>query len=214
MFHLFRRLAFSCVLTSLFVAATGCDNDTDVASVRRFFGHNNIRQCRSINISVDLAVANATLAHLEDGSLDCALDESLEAQGCEISFDQTRDGDTLHVLVDGCRVPAETSLFDCGFRKGDMHALSSATYADCDCDGEPVCDWNIFCFESPRICVAAEANPGACEDCFNGVDDDGDGFVDCRDGDCAIVDCGVGQSTVTCPSSTTTFTTTTSLATP
>ena len=115
------------------------------------------------------------LAQQTDGSVDCALDASLVGDGCSGTFDLVDNGDTLRVSIDGCVTPAITSLFACGFTKADVSTLASATSADCECVGEPLCDWNIYCDRSPGICVSEDGDPEACEDCSNGVDDDGNG---------------------------------------
>jgi hypothetical protein len=206
---LFCRLCAISLLPAVLISLAACDDDDGGGGgggpALLFFGTNNIHECSPITIDVDLAAANAVVARQGDGSLDCALDTSLA--GCNASFDETGGGDNLHVIIDGCEVPPISSLFECNFSDGDISMVAAATSAECDCVGEPACYWNIFCLELPDICVAEEANPSACEDCFNGEDDDGDGFVDCRDRDCAIEDCGFGQTTVTCPNSTSTSTT-------
>lgn len=50
------------------------------------------------------------------------------------------------------------------------------------CCQNGVCQGNCFC--SPQVCSQCQPPPVA-EDCTNGVDDDGDGAVDCVDSDCA-----------------------------
>lgn len=204
-----RRSYRSLLLPALLLALTGCDDDDGGGAGGGpgflFFGTNNIQECRPITVDVDLATSNAAVALLSDGSLDCALDASLA--GCNATFEETGGGANLRVTIADCFIPPISSLFECNFSEGDISMISDATSAVCDCVGEPACYRNIYCLESPNVCVAQEADPSACEDCFNGEDDDGDGYVDCRDGDCAIEDCGYGQTTVTCPNSTSTSTT-------
>jgi hypothetical protein len=194
------------LLPALLLPLAACDDDDGGGAGGGpgflFFGTNNIQECRSITVDIDLAAANAAVARHGDESPDCALDVSLA--GCNASFEETGGGNNLRVTIADCFVPPISSLFECNFSDGDISMISDATSAVCDCVGEPACYWNIYCLESPNVCVAQEADPSACEDCFNGEDDDGDGYVDCRDGDCAIEECGFGQTTVTCPNSTST----------
>src|SRR5437016_420306 len=51
---------------------------------------------------------------------------------------------------------------------------------------------------TPAICISHDPSPGSCEDCTNGIDDDGNGLVDCADPNCADLPvCGSGQTTTT-----------------
>lgn len=199
-------------LVLMLAALAGCDGSGDGAeerSVTLYFETNNIRACMPITVDVDLAAASAELERRDDGSLDCTLDTALAADGCTGVFAEIAGGSTLEAIIDGCEVPEIASLFECVFSQANAGALAASTDAVCDCVGEPECFWNVFCLRRPAICVSEQAGPGACEDCFNGEDDDGDGFVDCDDSDCFIADCGIGQTTITC--STTVTTTTTSV---
>jgi hypothetical protein len=61
---------------------------------------------------------------------------------------------------------------------------------DPDCCTHPHCNsQDIFsgCNSGPEPCAPA-ALCGGGEDCFNGVDDDGDGFADCQDSDCFCIE--------------------------
>ncbi len=207
-----RRSAMLSVATvlALSVVLAGCDDSDDGGgggAVRAYFGTNNIRACMPIQVDVDLDAANAVVAQA-NGSLDCAIDAALAGGGCVATFEELSGGDLLRVTIDGCEVPEVSSLFECGFTEGDLSALALAVSSVCDCVGEPICQFNIFCDPTPGICVSDEANAGACEDCFNAVDDDGNGFTDCEDQNCHIENCGFGQTTITCSTSTTTTTTT------
>lgn len=197
------------LLSAFLVVFSGCDGGDSSGPVHVFFGTNNLGECDSIGINLDLLSAGAEVGRLDDGTLDCAIDASLEVMGCVAIFDLLGDGDSLNVDIEGCRVPGTSSLFGCGFTKGDIAALDSVTSSFCDCVGEPACDWNYFCDDGPSICLSLDGNPSGCEDCFNQIDDDGDGYVDCGDLDCYISACGYGNSTVTCPNSTSTTVTTT-----
>jgi len=209
----FRLIRSSLLLIALLVVVGGCDDsdggDDGGGPVQLFFGTHNIRECMPITVDVNLLAANAVVAEQGDGSLDCALDAALAGDGCTGQFALVNGGSTLRAVIDGCDVPPETSLFECGFDTGDAAALTSDSTAICDCVGEPLCDLNLFCDPTPAICVSQDPDPDSCEDCSNGQDDDGDGFVDCEDAHCFIVDCGWGQTTITCSSTSTTTTTTT-----
>ena len=207
----FRRRHVGILPLALLVAVTGCDSNDgggSGGSVQLSFGTNNIQPCIPITVDVDLQAANAVLAQQPDGSVDCALDASLVGDGCSGTFDLLNSGNTLRVSIDGCVTPAITSLFACGFTKADISTLASATSAECECVGEPLCFWNVYCDRTPGICVSEDGDPEACEDCSNGVDDDGNGFTDCDDQNCHNENCGWGGTTITCSSTTTTTTTT------
>ena len=207
----FRRIHVGIVSLALLVVLTGCDDNSSGGPVSLFFGTNNIRPCIPITVHVDLQAAHAVLARQSDGSLDCALDALLVGSGCAGTFNEVDGGDTLRVFIDGCETPAITNLFECGFSEADISALASATSAVCACVGEPLCDYNVYCDRTPGICVSEDSDPSACEDCSNGEDDDGNGFVDCDDQNCHNENCGWGQTTITC-STTTLMTTTTTMA--
>lgn len=200
----------SVLMLAVVVIATGCDDSDDGGSagtVRAFFGSSNIRECMPIEVEVDLLADHVVVARRDNGSLDCAIDASLVNLGCTGTFDLAYAGQTLRVVIDGCEVPPVASLFECGFSEGNIASIGSDVFAFCECVGEPICHLNIFCDSTPEICVSDEANPSACEDCSNGVDDDGNGETDCADPNCHVEECGYGQTTITCPTSTTTTTT-------
>ena len=194
----------------LCLALVGCDDgDSDGDGnglLQVYFATNNIKECTPLTVDVNLAAAGANIAHLDDGSLNCGLDGALSSSGCSGAFSLTDGGNTLHAVIDGCAVPLETNLFRCAFVEGDISLLNANTSSVCDCVGEPICHLNIYCDATPTICVNEDADPHACEDCFNDVDDDGDGDVDCRDDNCHVIDCGWGQTTITCTTTTTTTT--------
>ncbi len=207
----FRRLQVGVVPLTLFVVVAGCASDDSgtVGTERFYFGTNNIRECEPITVDVDLATAQAVVARLTDGSLDCELNGFLAAYGCTGIFSELDGGGTLRVVIDGCEVPPVSDLFACEFSKGDLSGFVFATSAECDCVGEPLCRYNAFCDRTPGICASEDADPGACEDCANDIDDDGNGSVDCDDQNCHKEDCGWGLTTITCSTTSTTTTTTT-----
>lgn len=194
------------------MAMTGCDDSGGGAAgqpVTLFFGTNNIRACMPIIIDVDLDASAAVVARHTDGGPDCALDPNLVSDGCTATFEELDGGAILQAVIDGCEVPEISNLFGCNFSEADVTAVGASVDAVCDCVGEPLCDWNIFCDPWPAICTSLAPDPSSCEDCSNFVDDNGDGLVDCRDPNCHIEDCGYGQSTITCSTTTTSTTSTT-----
>lgn len=197
----------------LMIGASGCDdtNDGGASPLHLYFSTSNIHECMPITVTVDLVAAGAAVAERGDGSLECEIDPALASLGCTGTFELTDvigKDDTLMATIDGCEVSAEASLFDCEFSEGSAESISSNVDSVCGCVGEPECDWNIWCLRRPETCVSETAGPHACEDCFNHVDDDGDGFVDCNDANCYVVDCGFGQTTITCSTTSTTTTST------
>jgi hypothetical protein len=203
------RRSAALVLALMLGALVGCDDSDDGGSGpgRLYFSTANIQECMPMHVDVPLVAAGATVAQRGDGSPDCDVDATLASAGCTGTFELEADG-VLAVDIDGCEVPPEANLFDCKFDAGDPAAIGSSVESACTCVGEPICHLNLYCLRFPEICVSENAGPNACEDCFNDIDDDDDTFVDCDDANCYIVDCGVGQTTITCTSTSTTTTTT------
>ena len=121
----------------------------------------------------------------------------------------------LRVSISNCFINAYSSLASCRFESADIRKLEENTFATCDCESERRCYYNRqHCDVSPYLCINTSADPGSCEDCFNGIDDDGNGILDCEDPNCSpSFDCGTlgSSTTATCPPSTTLQATTTSM---
>ncbi|MCA1791682.1 MAG: hypothetical protein LC667_18070 [Thioalkalivibrio sp.] len=204
---LFPRIALWLASLSFGMLTVACDGGGGGGSgpTTLQFRNSNWGACESLVVDVDLDAAGAVLARRMDGSIDCELPRPRPE--CNASFEEVDAGRTLRVTLD-CRIESEILLFHCAFSESDERALSAATQGFCDCLEEPVCAWNgAFCDRNPAVCVSASADLGACEDCSNGIDDDGNGEVDCDDSNCFTEECGYGtrsSSTVTCSSSTTT----------
>lgn len=183
-------------LVSLSLAFAGCSNGSGPALVRLFFGVNSPGVCESALVEVSLSAADAMLATAPGGAPRCEIDAALATSGCEGEF--TLNGNVLVAGITGCDVPAVANLFDCFFEKVDLSATAAMAQALCTC-GESDCD------EEPPICVSDVSGPGSCENCQNGVDDNGDGDTDCNDRNCEWGDgC---HSLTTSTSSSTTYTT-------
>ena len=224
-----RKLGLGAVGLCLIVAAAGCDNGGGGSGLLRvFFGINGSGDCDRVIVEVDLSSAQAEVARTAANLPNCLINSSLLADGCEIDFDE--DGGILTVTISDCTIPAVTNLFSCVFEEGDVDDIQANTVAICSCD-------ELGCDENPPVCVSRNSDPGSCEDCDNGRDDDGNGLTDCADPNCAndrdcnglppttsttIMD-GIGGSTTTLgddgptttmSSTTTSTTTTTTMATP
>ncbi|MCK6517316.1 hypothetical protein L6R46_19925 [Myxococcota bacterium] len=66
-------------------------------------------------------------------------------------------------------------------------AGTSAVAGDCD-DADPTTNPDAVeaCYDRDRNCDGDTDELGLCEDCADGLDNDGDGLLDCEDGDCAL----------------------------
>lgn len=178
--------------------------------IRVYFGMNGDGACNSVVVRVDLADADAVLARTNDQAPECELDRALVVSGCQATFQELANGEQLVVAITGCSIPAVTNLFSCVFTEVDLSDLGSESSAQCSCTVSG-------CNGRPPLCVDEDRDPRSCEDCDNGLDDDGNGLADCDDPNCAHApECNpVSTTTVTLPppSSTTTLepTTTTTL---
>ncbi len=105
------------------------------------------------------------------------------------------------VLVDRIRLVGDPAALYCGDPEaGDCCEANGTPYCDdiacCDivCTIDPVCclaSWDGLCAElAAKFCDLCGAPTEICD---NGIDDDGDGLVDCDDPDCAAdPDCDTG----------------------
>jgi hypothetical protein len=192
------------VIAAAVTALPGCDNG-DGTPVRLFFAMANSAACEPLDIFVDLDQSGASLAKRGDGSPDCSLSAQLVAEGCQATFSSANDAE-LTVHVTNCEA-WEATMFECGFRNVDLVQLSAAVHAVCDCADEAVCYLNgSTCYRTPELCVTQNPAGNDCEQCYNDIDDDEDGQVDCDDGNCWL-ECGVGLTTITCPPSSSSTTT-------
>ncbi len=189
-----RTAALGLILPAMLASCGGGGGGT----IQLFFGSNGSGSCDRIVVEVDLDAASAVLARRDDESADCALAALLDTAGCEIDVEEIDDGDTLRVTIDDCTVPPVAALFACGFTTADLSEFDDVAVADCDCASSG-------CDQAPPVCVSSDEDPGTCEDCDNGRDDDLNGFVDCNDPNCehAAV-CHAPTTTTTVPEDTTT----------
>lgn len=170
------RIAGAGFVIVLLAGLGGCSNGNGPALVRVFFGINGAGSCDSVRVDVSLSAADAAVATQSAGDPRCAIDAALAASGCDATFDV--DGDILSATITGCQVPAVASLFECDFESIDVSLAAGMAEALCDCDGDPTCDL------APPVCASQSDDPGACEDCHNGIDDNADGDADCDDRNC------------------------------
>lgn len=205
-----RTIVLGGILLPVSMLAVACDGSGGgPSSAIVHFRNSNWGSCRELTVEVDLEEAGAVLTRRPDGSVDCEVPAGGWCR--DVLFDEIDCGRKLRVVM-GCHVNPEAILFHCAFSEPDAKALTSATTARCSCSETPVCDLNdAYCDSRPAICASTNADAGACENCSNRVDDDRNGFVDCDDPNCFTEECGYGSrssSTVTCPSTTQTTSTT------
>jgi len=194
-----RKLGLSVLAVTLAGVLGGCD-DNNGDLLRVFFGINGSGDCDKVTVTVDLNAADAVIVRDRQGTLDCVMNASLESAGCDLGL-EVNDG-VFVATIDGCTIPAVTNLLSCVFQTIDISAIQEVTTAQCDCNAEG-CDIH------PPICVSGDPDPTSCEDCTNGVDDDGNGLTDCNDPNCRHSEhCGNGSTTSTTTSSSSTTSTT------
>jgi hypothetical protein len=212
-----RSMASLLVASSLLLAA--CENGGS-PPVEVHFGMQNMAACDDIHVGIGLGSARSTLVLRPDGSPSCQTGGAPDVAGCTVVFDVSDDGTALGVDITNCEV-TEGDLFSCFFDSVNLPALNASVAGGCECADDAECYLNgATCYRTPGICATLDPTGLGCELCSNDVDDDGDGLEDCDDHDCWY-DCGVGLTTVTCPStsgtlnsSTTSTTTSTTITLP
>lgn len=178
----------------------GGGDDDGGNSLRLYFGINGEGSCSSVVVHVDLADADAVLARKNDDNPDCTIDVGLANRGCIATYTELNEGEDLRVTIAGCTIPGVTNLFSCLFEDVDLSDLVSESSAQCAC-AVPGCDG------TPPLCIDEDVDPRSCEDCDNGIDDDGNGSADCDDPSCEHApECNIST---TVPSTSITTTTTT-----
>jgi hypothetical protein len=177
-----------------------CDSGSKPPVVLHF-GMHNWNDCEAASVEVNLEASSAVLARTPAGAPDCwsEMDEK-----CDVSIVELDGGMRLRVEIKNCFINAYSSLASCRFTDASIGELERRTFATCDCESERRCDLNRqHCDVTPYLCVSESVDPGSCEDCFNGVDDDGNGITDCDDPNCSpSFECGTlgSSTTATCTS--------------
>jgi hypothetical protein len=194
-----RLLAAPAAVAALVLLSSCSGGGSD--TTRLFFGSNGAGRCDQIVVEVDLDDAGAVLERLESGAADCGAGRDVVANLCDISFEEVGGGSRLRVTIDECRMDAVADLFQCAFQRGDADAIEQALDISCDCVGDA-------CDSSPPVCVDGDSDPGSCEDCSNGADDDGNGDEDCNDENCENREPCASPPTSSTSSSTTSSSTT------
>ena len=124
-FHPLGRAALSMAMAATLAACGGDGNGG--GAVRVFFGANGSGGCDEVVIEVNLEEIDGVLSVDDEGALQCALDELLADDGCDVDFDLAEDGENLTVTITGCEVPAVASLFECFFDDVDTSEIQAAT---------------------------------------------------------------------------------------
>jgi hypothetical protein len=197
----FRKVGMGATALMLAGVLGGCNNGSGGGGlIRLFFGINGSGNCTSIIVDVNLDDADAVIARDESGDVQCTLNTTLDNAGCDIDFQELEGGD-LRATISGCTIPAVTNLFSCLFEDVDISELQETASAQCSCVTQG-------CDGTPPVCISTDPDPTSCEDCDNGIDDDGNGLEDCEDPNCQNFP-GCEGSTTTTVTSTTEFDTTT-----
>lgn len=194
-----RGIRTGVIALSLGGLLAGCDGNG--GGLNFFFGVNGNGSCSNLVVDVDLEAAGAFLDDNGE-AVDCVLSSLLENDGCDATFTEIEGGDVLRVTISGCTIPAIASLFECGFEDADLSELADQVDAQCTCSSQG-------CDTTPPVCVSEDSDPGSCEDCDNGKDDDGNGDTDCDDDNCQYSPVCEPETTTTTTTSTTSTTSTT-----
>jgi hypothetical protein len=189
----FRKVGVGAMALTLAGVLGGCNNGGG-GLIRLFFGINGSGNCSQVIVEVNLEEAGAIIARDVEGALQCVLNSTLDAAGCDITFNELQNGN-LRATINGCTIPAVANLFSCLFEDVDISELQETASAICSCK-------NAGCDENPPVCIGEDIDPTSCENCTNGQDDDGNGLVDCQDPNC--------RNSPACQETTTTSTTSTS----
>jgi len=156
----------------------GCDGGGgDGGVLQAHFAIGGQGSCGSVTVEVDLDEADAVIDRDAFGDVACLLDAALEQQGCDIDFSESQG--VLTAVISGCTVPSAAELFVCGFDEADLTLLQDTAFSQCQC-------LVLGCDDTPSVCVSDGSTFSDCEvlHCDNGLDDDGDGLVDCEDTSC------------------------------
>ncbi|HEY2773310.1 MAG TPA: hypothetical protein VGK20_04570 [Candidatus Binatia bacterium] len=194
----FREVGISAAVLTLAGVLGGCNNGSGAGLVNLFFGINGSGSCSSVIVDVNLTEASATIAHSRDGSPRCTINPVLA--GCTLGVVETSDGDhRATVSGTSCTISAVTSLFSCEFEDVDISKLQDTASSQCACK-------TAGCDTTPPVCISPTPDPTSCENCTNGIDDNGNGLIDCVDPNCADNPVCRGSTTTTSTSSSTSYT--------
>jgi len=198
-----RKVGMGAVALTLAGVLGGCNNGDGDSLIRLFFGINGNGNCSGVTVIVDLDDAEAFIARDQDGEVQCVLNAVLENNGCDIDFSEQNGN--LRADISGCTIPAISNLFSCLFEDVDISELQETSSATCQCTTQN-------CDGDPPVCISLDPDPTSCEDCDNGIDDDGNGETDCDDPNCENFP-GCSPTTTTSTTSTTVPDTTTTTVT-
>jgi hypothetical protein len=174
--HLLRSTCSGILAVATASLLASCKDEGGVLDV--FFWARGDGDCERITITIDMQSADALLAPPVEGRDQCDLYKVLENRGCDFEVETIDDGRLLQVTIDDCEIDERSGLFRCAFSDGEIEDIDLHTTAVCDCV-------DARCDDTPRLCVSSDSEDAACETCNNGVDDDGNGDVDCEDEACS-----------------------------
>jgi hypothetical protein len=201
-------LTRACALVALALYTSCNDGDGAPGPVTVHYSMTNYDGCVEEEASLELAAAHSVVARTDTGVPDCTLDERLASRGCTMIVGDVNAGERLTILV-RCGVGDHTPLFSCKFTTIDLAALNDDANISCGCLAQQdACYTHGVC----DLCASETTERTGCEECDEGLDEDGDGEIDCDDTDCELTqECGFGRTTITCSDSTSTSTTSSTL---
>jgi hypothetical protein len=194
----------SVVAASAAILLGSCGGSGDTTTVA-YSGVIEGYQCNDYYMVLALEESGAELAKRR-GGIACELGPELEGRGCRFFADEVSDPDQLRVVLLDCPFDLSEVLFRCDYTEADVESMNRWTYAGC-CFNRNSHDG--YCEELP-VCFTDEETGASCEDCYNSIDDDGDGLVDCEDRLCREVpECEPPTTSTTSTTTTTVSTSTT-----
>jgi hypothetical protein len=190
------RRAALVVSASFLLASCGGSGDTTTIA---YSGVIDGYECSDYYMALYLEESGTELAKGR-GGISCELGPELEGRGCRFFAEESDE--RLQVVLLDCPFDLSEALFRCHYTQADVQLMNRWAFAGCCFNRN---SHNGYC-DNLLVCFTDEETGASCEDCYNGVDDDGDGLVDCDDTLCRKVPECEPTTTTTLPASTTTTT--------